>query len=261
MQDYAFCLLVFPNVCQSLLPPTGRLQQSLLSHVLPDKNILKWSTSAAGIHFTLCPPCLSPTFFFNFPSVDGSVLQSARSHAKPEGAAGAEDPDDRGQHPAAAGRAASDPGGAAESAGPEPAGETRDESLIPQVQHLYTSLFTDCCRCTVVFIFRCSCRKEPEGWIWARFRWPRAARCSRGQRSACRARWCLLGLCRTAYSNNTRSSPSHSSRRSSEIRTKHSHRSDQLNPSSSFTDIWNLILILRYGDIKEWEEGELSWAM
>lgn len=67
------------------------------------------------------------------PSVNGAVLQPARSHAEPERAAGGEDQDDRGQHPAAAGRAASDPGGAAEGAGTEPAGEA--EELLHQQNH------------------------------------------------------------------------------------------------------------------------------
>lgn len=68
-------------------------------------------------HFPLCHCSLT---------VDGAVLQPARGHAEPERAAGAEDQDDRGQHSAAAGWAASDPGWAAESAGTESAGETQE---------------------------------------------------------------------------------------------------------------------------------------
>lgn len=48
--------------------------------------------------------------------------------------------------------------------------------------------------------------------------------CSRGGHSACRARWCLQGLCRTAYSNNMQSSPRPSNKPSSGNRTQHSHR-------------------------------------
>lgn len=52
-----------------------------------------------------------------------SVHPSAGRHAAPEGAAGAADAYDRGQHPAAAGGATADPGGAAEGTGPGPAGQ------------------------------------------------------------------------------------------------------------------------------------------
>lgn len=52
-----------------------------------------------------------------------AVHHAAGRHAAPEGAAGAAHAHDRGQHPAAAGRAAPDPGGAAEGAGTGPAGE------------------------------------------------------------------------------------------------------------------------------------------
>lgn len=56
-------------------------------------------------------------------AVNGAVLQPTRGHAKHKRTAGAEDAADRGQHSSAAGRTASDPGGAPESPGSEPAGE------------------------------------------------------------------------------------------------------------------------------------------
>lgn len=63
-------------------------------------------------------------------TVNGAVLQPARRHAKPEGPVGAEDKDDRGQHSAAAGWAASDPGGAPKSPGTECAGETEELNAV-----------------------------------------------------------------------------------------------------------------------------------
>lgn len=53
------------------------------------------------------------------------------------------------------------------------------------------------------------------------FIWPRGTLCSREGHSACRARWCLRDLYRTAYPNNMLSSLS--------LSNKHSHRSDKLN--------------------------------
>ncbi len=95
------------------------------SHALPDSNVLTWTPSAA---VSSCP-CSSS-------SVNGAVLQPAWSHAEPEGAAGGEDQNDWGQHSAAAGRAAADPGGAAEGAGTESAGETEES---PSCSPFYTA--------------------------------------------------------------------------------------------------------------------------
>lgn len=68
-------------------------------------------------------------------TVDGAVLQPARSHAKYKRAAGAENADDRGQHSAAAGWTASDPGGAPESPGSEPAGEVAAEECAKNTRN------------------------------------------------------------------------------------------------------------------------------
>ena len=66
--------------------------------------------------------CAHPTPPPPTAAAHGAVLPSAGCHAAPEGSAGAEDQADRGQHPATAGRAATDPAGAVQSAGTEPTG-------------------------------------------------------------------------------------------------------------------------------------------
>ena len=53
----------------------------------------------------------------------GTVFHPAGRNAAPEGSAGAEDQDDRGQHPEAAAGAQADPGRAQQGAGPWPTGE------------------------------------------------------------------------------------------------------------------------------------------
>lgn len=68
-------------------------------------------------------------------TVDGAILQPAGGHAKYKGAAGRENADDRGQHSAAAGRAAADPGGAPEGPGSGPAGETAAEEWAKTAQN------------------------------------------------------------------------------------------------------------------------------
>lgn len=85
--------------------------------------------------YVRCPlgsPCLirAKRLAFHCLTVDGAVLQPARSHAKYKRTAGTENADDRGQHSAAAGRAASDPGGAPEGPGSEPAGAIAAEECV-----------------------------------------------------------------------------------------------------------------------------------
>lgn len=90
-------------------------------------------------------------WFISLPEANNGVCCSGKRHATPQGAVGAEDNVDPGQHPSAAGGAATDSGAAAEGPG---SGHPGRKDLDTTENVTSPSMF---CKCGPHLIFHAGC--------------------------------------------------------------------------------------------------------